>query len=73
MSNRTIDQACEVEEMLRANALAKFQAAQRSRVAVSAFECEDCGEPIPEARRVAILGCATCVDCQTDRERYAKT
>lgn len=73
MSNRTIDQACEVEEMLRAHALAKFQAAHSSRAGVSAFACEDCGEPIPQARREAILGCATCVDCQADRERYAKT
>lgn len=72
MSNRTIDQACELEEMLRANTLAKFQAANQSRPAVSAFECEDCGEPIPEMRRVAALGCATCIDCQADRERHAK-
>lgn len=37
--------------------------------AVSAVECEDCGDPIPELRRVAILGCETCVSCQATRER----
>ena len=37
--------------------------------AVSAEDCEDCGEPIPEQRRVAVLGCDTCIICQTVRER----
>lgn len=32
-------------------------------VGPSAFECEECGEPIPEARRLALPGCFTCVDC----------
>ncbi|WP_095096631.1 TraR/DksA C4-type zinc finger protein [Pseudomonas sp. Irchel 3A5] len=43
---------------------------KRSLVAtVSAEDCEDCGEPIPEPRRVAVLGCGTCIDCQAIRER----
>ena len=27
-------------------------------------ECEVCGEDIPEARRVAVPGCKTCIPCQ---------
>lgn len=37
--------------------------------AVSAVECEDCGDSIPELRRIAIRGCETCVSCQAHRER----
>lgn len=37
----------------------------RSRiVAPSRFICEECDEPIPEARRVAIPGVVFCVSCQ---------
>tara|TARA_R110002033_G_scaffold64766_4_gene115678 strand:+ start:7016 stop:7189 length:174 start_codon:yes stop_codon:yes gene_type:complete len=32
-------------------------------VGVSATECVECGEEIPEARRVALPGIKTCVDC----------
>ncbi|HEU0277798.1 MAG TPA: DksA/TraR family C4-type zinc finger protein [Rhodanobacteraceae bacterium] len=31
--------------------------------------CEDCGEPIPEARRKAVPGVRLCVACQTERDR----
>ena len=27
-------------------------------------DCEECGEPIPEARRIAIAGVRLCVQCQ---------
>lgn len=35
----------------------------------SAFECEECGEPIPEARRLAIPGVRLCVSCQAEADR----
>lgn len=35
----------------------------------SRAECDDCGEPIPEARRKAVPGCTRCVACQEDFER----
>lgn len=35
---------------------------------VSAEYCDDCGVAIPGARRVAVPGCQTCVDCQGLRE-----
>lgn len=38
---------------------------------VSAEYCDDCGVPIPGARRVAVPGCVTCVDCQGYREARA--
>ena len=33
-------------------------------VTVSAFFCEDCDAPIPEARRRAVQGVTRCVTCQ---------
>lgn len=32
-------------------------------------DCEDCGEPIPRARQLALPGARTCVACQTLRDR----
>jgi len=31
----------------------------------SALDCESCGVDIPQARREAVPGCQTCIDCQT--------
>jgi phage/conjugal plasmid C-4 type zinc finger TraR family protein len=31
-------------------------------------QCEECGEPIPEARRRALPGARTCVSCQSRRD-----
>lgn len=41
-----------------------LQAAQESLT-----ECEDCGDEIPEARRLAIKGCRLCIHCKEVRER----
>ncbi|MBV0890508.1 DksA/TraR family C4-type zinc finger protein [Paracoccus sp. Z118] len=35
-------------------------------------ECADCGEPIPEPRRVALPGVKLCIDCQEERDRARK-
>ena len=35
---------------------------------ISAPECAECGEPIPDARRLAIPGVDTCRDCADARE-----
>ncbi|MBA4090956.1 MAG: hypothetical protein C0494_10220 [Sphingobium sp.] len=32
-------------------------------------DCEDCGEPIPQARRRALPGARTCVACQDRRDK----
>lgn len=34
----------------------------------SLTHCEDCGEPISEARRVAVPGCTRCRACQEEYE-----
>ncbi len=41
----------------------------------SAQECDECGKPIPEARRKAIPGVRLCVACQEiiDQEQAAST
>ena len=36
---------------------------------VSLTRCEICGEPIPEARRVAVPGCRLCTRCQEESEQ----
>ena len=39
----------------------------------SASHCEQCEEPIPEARRKAIPGVQLCVSCQADVEKQQTT
>lgn len=34
--------------------------------------CEECGEPIPEARRAALQGVRLCVACQGERDANEK-
>jgi phage/conjugal plasmid C-4 type zinc finger TraR family protein len=34
----------------------------------SLTHCDECGEPIPEARRAAIPGVRLCVTCQAERD-----
>lgn len=38
----------------------------------SAHACQDCGEPIPEARRAAYPGVQLCVSCKTFEEEKAR-
>jgi len=35
-------------------------------------ECEECGKPIPAARREAVPGVRLCVSCQAERDAEAK-
>lgn len=60
------DRAQELEERQRAEALARFAEGREAGNGLS--HCEDCGEPIPEARRKVVLGCTRCVQCQEDFE-----
>jgi phage/conjugal plasmid C-4 type zinc finger TraR family protein len=43
-------------------------AKQRSQPSLT--ECDDCGEDIPEARRLAVPGVTMCIYCQTKSERF---
>ncbi|KHT33676.1 TraR/DksA family transcriptional regulator [Pectobacterium carotovorum] len=46
--------------------------ARNAQRGVSAFECEDCDQPIPEARRAAIDGVIRCATCQDILEKKRK-
>jgi phage/conjugal plasmid C-4 type zinc finger TraR family protein len=35
----------------------------------SLLECEECGEPIPPARRLAMPGVRLCIECQQEADR----
>ena len=68
------DRATECEERNREDALN----AQSRRAGLtgktwrdSADECKVCGERVPMARRRALPGVQTCVDCQIELERAA--
>ncbi len=39
---------------------------------VGRTDCEDCGEPIPEARRQAVPGVRRCVSCQEAHDADAR-
>lgn len=65
MSPEIIDQASELEEMQREQAIAAHRI---DRNAVSATHCADCGDDIPQARRDAVPGCRTCASCQEEIE-----
>lgn len=55
------------------NAVADVQRALREQSSHSSLEfCEDCGDEIPEARRIRIPGVTRCVHCQDVWERFHK-
>ncbi len=55
---------------LHLNAIGKVQdALAKQREQPSLEECEDCGDEIPEQRRIAIRGVTRCVHCQELVER----
>ena len=63
------DDASAVEELQRNAALSAHRI---NRDAVSATHCSDCGEDIPELRRVKVPGCQRCASCQQDSELRQK-
>jgi len=65
MTAELIDQASDLEEMMREQAI---QAHRINRDAVSAIKYVECGDRLPEARRKAYPGCTMCVDCQGEME-----
>ena len=50
-------------------ARARLQAARQAAAGESGEFCQECDEPIPEARRQAIPGVQLCVDCQSGRDK----
>lgn len=63
------DDASAVEELQRNAALSAHRI---NRNAVSATQCSDCGEDIPELRRLKVPGCQRCASCQQDSELRQK-
>jgi phage/conjugal plasmid C-4 type zinc finger TraR family protein len=43
---------------------------ERQAAEPSAEECEECGDEIPLARRLAVPGCKLCVFCKEKQERH---
>lgn len=61
------DYASDAESMHRRAALSA-RATAPNPDAPSALECVDCGDAIPEARRIAVPGCTRCRDCQEEHD-----
>lgn len=59
------DMAQAEQERLNARSAERLKSV---RVDTSLKFCAECGEPIPEARRLAVPGCRLCIECQTERE-----
>jgi phage/conjugal plasmid C-4 type zinc finger TraR family protein len=59
-----------VQEQIDATVQSEVSRA-RSRLArgESLLACEECGEPIPERRRLAVPGVRMCVQCQTEADQ----
>lgn len=60
------DRAQELEELHRNASLAALATTETGQ---TYSHCEDCGEPIPEARRKVVPGCHRCITCQEWHEK----
>lgn len=69
MTAEIIDQANALVELTMEHALQRIRI---DRNAVSAEQCEECGEEIPAPRRAAMPGCQMCASCQADLELIRK-
>lgn len=69
MKPDTIDAANELAQARIDQAVASMRI---NRNAASATHCEECGEDIPEARRIAVPGCQMCAECQGITEQLNK-
>lgn len=67
-----VDRAQALEEEMRTWALGELERRRVPTVATSAEQCKSCGETIPEARRQALPGVQTCVECQRDIEAQGR-
>lgn len=65
MSAELIDQANELAERRLELTIHNMRI---NHNAVSATHCCDCGDDIPELRRVKVPGCQRCASCQGDFE-----
>lgn len=70
LSNRALDHAAAIEMADREKAIREVRARVRSGPSAEFCQDETCGEPIPEARRLAVPGCRYCIDCQARLEQH---
>ena len=63
------DYAQRIQDQSLSLALDAAQQANLNKPSVSALECEECGNDIPQPRRDAVQGCTTCIGCQQALER----
>jgi len=61
----SVDQLLDREQVIADNRVATRVVYQ----GFSAYECESCGNDIPEGRRIAVPGCSECTECATIGER----
>jgi phage/conjugal plasmid C-4 type zinc finger TraR family protein len=76
MSSDVSDQATELEEVMRAEALSRQRAANelqqfRSASTPQVVDCVECGNRIPLKRRNAVPGCKRCHPCEQANESRA--
>ena len=71
MDNRAEEELGQIHAIhLNMNAVADVQRRLAEQAAQPSLEeCEECGDEIPEARRLAIPGCRLCVFCKEKQER----
>ncbi len=62
-----VDRAQQLEQEQRDRALAR---AKQHDVTTGSIYCEECGEPIPKARREAQPNAVRCIECQQFKELY---
>lgn len=65
MTAEIIDAANELAEIQREQAIAMHRLKHNT---TSAMHCNECGDEIPELRRIAVPGCQTCTSCQEEIE-----
>lgn len=67
--SQLFDQAQQREERHRQESLARQKEKAKGHPGGSFSHCQDCGEPIPQARQEKVQGCTRCFTCQTEHER----
>ncbi|WP_448875240.1 TraR/DksA C4-type zinc finger protein [Desulfobulbus propionicus] len=63
-----IDAAQKAERLFREGALASMRR-PKAATREGLTHCVDCGEEIPEKRRLAVPNCCRCLECQEEHER----
>ncbi|EAS1759763.1 TraR/DksA family transcriptional regulator [Salmonella enterica] len=62
-----IDRDQEFNERQLEAAIARSRSSAKSQP--SLYHCRQCGDEIPEKRRLLLPGVSLCIDCQMDNER----